>query len=493
MLQEVEMRRIKGTWLRAAKLHLASPSQSAVRTAAGFLIATSFAAAQTTITGLSGLASGLGATPTAVSDGGAVVAGWTGEGPFGSAWRWTEAAGATDLGHLPAPIEATFATSMSADGSVIVGVDGGMIGWARPFRWSVSGGLQALQPYGVPLGVSADGTIAVGYTSFNSSGACCWTSDGAVAEYFPLSSTLFEARACSSDGSVVAMNDWIDVEGHEHAVRWDGSLLDIGMPSGWTSIHVAAMSADGTTMVGHGVAPAGVQRAFRWTTSSGFDDLGIGVYPGADNARALSVSGDGSTVVGVSYIGLGSRAFLWTPWLGMVDLQDFLEARGVDVSDWDLLRQANAISPDGSAIVGLGSSQQNSAFLVRNLFPTPWSKLGFGLAGAGGVPNLVGTGELAVGTAGAITLTGASPQSGAALFLSLSHNPTPFKGGLLVTVPVALMLPLSTGGNGSASLGWSAWPAGIPEGLALYFQAAVLDGSAPQGVALSNAVVALTP
>jgi hypothetical protein len=123
----------------------------------------------------------------------------------------------------------------------------------------------------------------------------------------------------------------------------------------------------------------------------------------------------------------------------------------------------------------------------------PWTDLGSGLAGAGGVPALVGTGTLVPGSTGSLTLTGAAPSATALLFVSLSSTPTPFKGGTLVPLPAALTLPLVTSAGGGIPLSWTSWPGGLPPATSLFLQYAIADGGAPAGAALSNALKGVTP
>jgi hypothetical protein len=68
----------------------------------------------------------------------------------------------------------------------------------------------------------------------------------------------------------------------------------------------------------------------------------------------------------------------------------------------------------------------------------------------------------------------------------------PFKGGTLVAVPSLLDLVLLTSAGGDVTLAFT-WPAGIPGGTSIWFQYAIADAAAVNGVALSNAVKALTP
>ena len=122
----------------------------------------------------------------------------------------------------------------------------------------------------------------------------------------------------------------------------------------------------------------------------------------------------------------------------------------------------------------------------------PWVDLGFAVAGVSGLPQLDGSGSLADGTPGFLQLVDAAPLAPAALYMSTSSTPTPFKGGKLLPVPVLQTLILSTHSQGEIPLAWSAWPAGL-SGVNLYFQFAVEDVAAMKGVALSNALGAFVP
>jgi hypothetical protein len=125
--------------------------------------------------------------------------------------------------------------------------------------------------------------------------------------------------------------------------------------------------------------------------------------------------------------------------------------------------------------------------------PDPWTVLGFGLAGVDGIPQLTGTGSLQPLSTGAIQLEHGAPSASVLLMLSLAVNPVPFKGGTLVTVPLAAQFFLATSASGTLLLPWLEWPSGIPAGTTLVFQAAIQDAAAIKGVALTNAVQALTP
>jgi hypothetical protein len=126
--------------------------------------------------------------------------------------------------------------------------------------------------------------------------------------------------------------------------------------------------------------------------------------------------------------------------------------------------------------------------------PTPaWSGIGFGLAGVSGVPSLVGTGSMVEGSSNSFNLTNAKTSALAILFVSFQSTPVPFKGGTLAAFPAILDLSLSTDGGGSKELVAGSWPAGIPTGVSMYMQYAIVDAAGPVGVSLSNAIEGVQP
>ena len=124
----------------------------------------------------------------------------------------------------------------------------------------------------------------------------------------------------------------------------------------------------------------------------------------------------------------------------------------------------------------------------------PFTGLGFALAGTFGKPILHGEGTLVAGSPGSLEMTNAMPSSPSYLFVSLGAGAgVPFKGGTLVPVPTLLFMPLVSSPSGTLNLSWGAWPAGVPANTVLGFQYAIQDAGAPAGVALSNALKAVTP
>jgi probable HAF family extracellular repeat protein len=131
-----------------------------------------------------------------------------------------------DLGLGPA----SSALGVSADGSVVVGVNNvdGLSGNSRAFRWTAAGGMQDLGvlPGGyesIARSVSADGSVVVGEfyvdSSYGESRAFRWTAAGGMQELSTLPGlTSSEASGVSADGLVVVGRSNSDIE--SPAVRW---------------------------------------------------------------------------------------------------------------------------------------------------------------------------------------------------------------------------------------------------------------------------------
>ncbi|MCK6477367.1 MAG: hypothetical protein L6Q35_11100 [Phycisphaerales bacterium] len=86
------------------------------------------------------------------------------------------------------------------------------------------------------------------------------------------------------------------------------------------SSYAYAVSANGLVVVGQAnIGPLHDPHAFRWTASTGMQDLGS---LGGTLVFALGVSGDGSVIVGRSATAGNSalHAFRWTASAGMQDL-----------------------------------------------------------------------------------------------------------------------------------------------------------------------------
>jgi len=312
---------------------------------------------------------------TGVSADGSVVVGSSENSMYsGQAFRWTKVDGLVGLGSFDENIFGGRANGVSADGTVVVGELHTSRYYApiSPFRWTQETGIVDLAhifpnqypyPYSRAYGVSGDGYTIVG-TSINFGSVENNGFSGHKAFRWTESSgvdTLGDGEP--QQANAVSADGSIVVGVNENeAFRW---TQQTGMVSlGYLGLRSAANAvlADGSVVVGnHG------GRAFRWTQGTGGIGLGDVEYIGGGDAKG--VSADGSIIVGV-----GSdwgMAFHWTQKTGMVSLKETLIGAGLDVSGWTL-SSANAISADGFTIVGNGTnpSGQSEAW-VANLSPEP--------------------------------------------------------------------------------------------------------------------------
>ena len=185
-----------------------------------------------------------------------------------------------------------------------------------------------------------------------------------------------DAFGISADGSVV-----VGASG-DFAFRWTAGtgMQSVGVLPTADFSEGLGVSPDGTAITGDsgGLAfPNEGLHAIRWTSAGGMQDLGV--LPGGDSSRGFAVSADTSIVVGDSNSSNGDRAILWTPLLGMVDLNDYLPSLGIDLTGWMLI-SGRGISADGSAISGYGTFNGASrAFVVTGMsigtVPEPRSAL----------------------------------------------------------------------------------------------------------------------
>jgi probable HAF family extracellular repeat protein len=208
------------------------------------------------------------------------------------------------------------------------------------------------------LGVSADGHYVVGQvrTGSSSYSGFIW-SDGVMTLLTDLS-----GGDVNSNASGVSINGRVAGHGQRTTRQmawWDTpsapQQID-GGPLGYSSASAIAISDDGTTIVGTAGGEAG---ALRWTQAGGLVNLEQETWPVYGmGSWATAVSSDGSVVVGyTNTTDVSTReAFRWTARDGMVTLGDL---DGGDISS-----QAFGVSPDGTIVVGIATTDAGSeAFL----------------------------------------------------------------------------------------------------------------------------------
>ncbi len=302
----------------------------------------------------------------AISGDGSTVVGFARSGSSAEAFYWTATGGLVALDAANGGIK--FANGVNSDGSVIVGSDGGF----DSLRWTAADGMVdigAINGIGgrmIAKGVSADGSTIVGQNQLNFASGVRWdpfrwttTSSAASLGFFPgidNNNRSANAAAVSADGSVV-VGDGSSVDGLR-AFRWtenDGivSLGTLPRADGKSSSSAKAVSNDGVFVVGDSFSDQG-QEAFLWSESAGM--IGLGDLAGGDySSQATGVSADGSIVVGNSADGTSiyDTAFIWDAGNGMRNLKTVLENEGLDLAGWQL-QLTTGVSDDGTVISGWG-------------------------------------------------------------------------------------------------------------------------------------------
>jgi probable HAF family extracellular repeat protein len=400
----------------------------------------------------------------------------------------------------------------------------------HPFIFLSGSGLTDIGTLGGTMGygysINATGKVAgyaftAGNTSYH---AFSYSTGSGMTDLGTLGGNLSIGYFINGSGQVVGVSD--RASGPQHAfIDTPGSgMLDIGTLSGMSAGYGINDSGMAT---GVSVLPSGlVQHAFKYTTGGGMIDIG-------------TLGGDGSTGYAINNAGLitgtaqttgdaSSHAFLYSSGPGMVDLGTLglgstgyaINASGVVVgistnmnlqgratlftggSAYDLnnlvdssaagwtLTQARGINDNGD-IAGFGVFQGQARGFLLTPVVSAWTDLGSGKAGISGTPMLTGTGTLAAGSSDQLDLTNAKASAANTLVFGVSLLNAPFKGGTLVPTPL-LTFPLPTDPAGAASLPF-VMPAGLPSGVALYFQCWIQDPAASSGLAASNGLKGITP
>ncbi len=243
---------------------------------------------------------------TGVSADGGTVTGWLSATNNNRAFIWTQAGGMTLL-PLPTGWVSMTAHSLSADGAAVTGQanTGAAFPW-RAFRWTPGTGTQSLgtlpqtaESSGVAI--SPDGAVVVGWSGSPFVGAfpVRWTQGvGMQPLTFPPGNAGAVATAVSDGGTMVAGYAQATFPGlPSAALLWTDTIgvvdLNVYLPTlgvnldGWELTAAFGMSADGRTIVGHGmheIAP-GQSRTEAWIVR-----LGQECYPDCDHNAALTVA-----------------------------------------------------------------------------------------------------------------------------------------------------------------------------------------------------------
>ncbi len=203
------------------------------------------------------------------------------------------------------------------------------------------------------FGISDDGAVVTGESLIlDGREAFRWTAEtGMVGLGFLDDDDVFSAgSAASADGQVIVGG--VTGENTDEAWIWTQSqgMRSLGGGGGgfaWSN----DISSDGSVVVGLDTPTDAVFEGFRWTEAEGV--VGIGDLSGGTfSSTANAVSGDGTVIVGASSseFGVLNEAYRWTQEGGMVGLGD--------LPGGDIFSMAWGVSDDGKVIVGEGDSDQ---------------------------------------------------------------------------------------------------------------------------------------
>ncbi|HFK7189050.1 TPA: hypothetical protein ACG0BA_004778 [Serratia odorifera] len=184
-----------------------------------------------------------------------------------------------DLGALSGDF--SVATVLTPTGDVILGYSTVQSGQRRTFRWTELEGMENLGTLGdpdlpenhsLPYGVSADGTTVGGVfvTSTGLNHTFRWTRQDGMVDIAP-SAGLVRGTLLSADGSTFA--------GESSGLRgfvWNktqGYIEDLGTLGG-NFTFPAAISADGSVIIGTSEISTGEKYIFRWTRQTGMENMG---------------------------------------------------------------------------------------------------------------------------------------------------------------------------------------------------------------------------
>ena len=302
-----------------------------------------------------------------------------------------------------------------------------------------------------PADLDGDGDLDLAGSS--SGGTLCeflGAGDGSFSQW-----TTFSTASPSADTADVDEDGWIDVLG----VATGNLLVFRGLGQG---VFGPVISSPG--------APD------KFDTVSGDPHIALGDFNSDGHVDAAG-SLNGKLMIS---LGLGTGAFEPARWL----LQDL-------VVDW--VRPADVDGNGSTDLVLTGGDASDHVFVLLNLHPAwPWTTVAPGLPAAGvAAPKLSASGSLVAGQAVTLSLANGASGATAVLVVGLDRINAPFKGGVLVPLPI-LLLPVLLDAQGGVALSGTV-PAPLPAGLPLYLQTWIVDTSGPAGFTSSNALMGKTP
>ena len=265
---------------------------------------------------------------TGVSGDGAVVAGYGSDANNTEAacegFMWTGPFGMGHIGDLEGGASCSRALAISADGSTLVGRGSSpQEGHQTPFHWTLNAGFISLghlggarHVNGEARGVSADGSVVAGVDNGQ---PFRWTRETgmvSLGSFVGVSTRGGRAEAVSADGAVIVGSS--SNNGSMRAFRWteETGMENLGTLPGTDSSTAFGVSADGSVVVG---AAADGRRAFVWDRENGMRDIEAVLsstldIDGWELMEARGVSADGSVIAGVGIDSAGN----WQGWVAVI-------------------------------------------------------------------------------------------------------------------------------------------------------------------------------
>jgi uncharacterized membrane protein len=308
------------------------------------------------------------------NDGSTVIGAYSPDGVTGRAFHWRLGVGLVEL--LRPNLEPIngLTIAVSPDGGKVLGVDVDF----GPFLWTEGAGTQFLNIFATDvyqvLDMSADGSVIVGEVRRESPQgsyyeAFRWNPTNGVTIINALSESNgghTSSPKVSDDGTTVVgihsfyhPDQTIDTD---YAFVWteEEGTINLGSPIGSTRSLGIEASANGSVILGQALGPSSDH--FLWREASGFDLLGP--YPDAVGEgtaySAQDITPDGDLIAGFAIVSEGSpnmrEPFVWDETRGFRSLRTILDtATGTPLTGWGDLGVGNAISADGTVIVGYGT------------------------------------------------------------------------------------------------------------------------------------------
>ncbi len=319
-----------------------------------------------------------------LSDDGSIAVGIS-TSPLGQrAVQWTSGGGLVALPTLSGGPVMDSANSVSGDGSMIVGTspsaasNGFTIGEATVWSGGVASPMGFIAPADTMqsniVSVTSDGSVMVGLSS--SPGvlqfeATRWVGgvaqglgagDGSSATAVSQDGTFIAGSRAGTNGAFLGAFLWSELGGlTELQDIATGGFFD----SGATALDI---TADGSLIVGWATDTFS-QRPVAWDQAGTPTDIGTPF--GYDAGLANAISDDGTVIVGSASSFLGETAFIWTQATGSIEMLGFLQPFVGSALDGWTLTSADAISADGLTFAGVGINPQGEFGGWVAQIPTP--------------------------------------------------------------------------------------------------------------------------